>query len=270
MSNCGEWWGRCAPSGRRADEEEAAGHAVEKDGHVLASERPGVRLDVLFSEKTLRGLDDELRHRAVVDRRAVDAPVIEARAHSGRLGRPAHDPLDLLGQRLPGLFREAADGALQRDRGGNDIEGRSAVDAADRHDGGVERRDLARDDRLQGVDDPGGRDDRIRGLVGRGAVSSAAQDLDGELVHRRQERAAVHADLSDGELVPEVEAEGGGDAFQHAVRRAGLRASASFLRGLEEEPKRRGRHVRRQTGGERECDRDVAVVAAGVHLSGRF
>ena len=114
-------------------------------------------------------------------------------------------------------MRERAGRAGQPDRRGDDVERGAAVDAADRHDGGIQGRDLPRDDRLEGLDDAGGGDDRVGGLVRRCAVAPAPLDLDRELVHGGHQRAAVDADLSDRKLVPEVKAEGRGDPFQDAV-----------------------------------------------------
>jgi hypothetical protein len=98
--------------------------------------------------------------------------------------------------------------------------------------------------------------------------AAAPLDLDGKLVHGGEQGAAVQADLADGELVPEVQAEGRGDALEDAVRGARFRAAASFLRGLEQKSEPAGGRPAAKPLGHREADRHVAVVAAGVHLAG--
>src|SRR6185436_14837049 len=102
-------------------------------------------------------------------------------------------------------------------------------------DRGVERRDLARYDGLQGLDDARRREDGIHGLVGHGAVAAGALDLDRELVHGRHEGAAVEADLPDRDPAPEVEPENGLDALEGAIAHTGLGAALAFLGGLMEE-----------------------------------
>src|SRR5258706_1496185 len=99
-----------ASGGSGPDEEEAAGHAIEENGHVLSAERSRLDVHVLLAEELPGGFDHHFRHRAVVDRRAVDAPVIELRPHAGRLGGAAHDARDFLGEGPARLFREGARG----------------------------------------------------------------------------------------------------------------------------------------------------------------
>ena len=140
--------------------------------------------------------------------------------------------------------------------GGNDVERTAAVDRSDRHDGRLERRDLARDDALQRLDDPGRRDDRVGGLVGRGAVAARTLDLDRELVHGGHQRPAVEADLADRKLVPEVEAERGAVTPSRTPSAdAGFGAAGAFLGRLEQEPQPRRLGRRREPRRERERDR---------------
>ena len=122
-------------------------------------------------------------------------------------------------------------------------------------------------DRLQRLDDARGRDDRIGRLVGRRAVPAAALDLDLEVVDGGHQRAAVDADLADGQGAPEVEAESGAHALEHAVVRARLRSSLAFLGRLEEEAHGRVGLLRGEQAGDGERHRHVAVVSAGVHAA---
>jgi len=104
----------------------------------------------------------------------------------------------------------------------------------------------------------------------RRAVAARARNLDRELVDGCHQGAAVDADLSDGHLVPEVQAERRPDAVEDAVARAGLRTSRPFLGGLEEQAERARVFRRRQARGEAEGDRDMAVMPARVHPPGLF
>ncbi len=171
------------------------------------------------------------------------------------------------GSARPGRLRERPRRSGQQDRARDDVERRAAVDRADGHDGRVERRDLARHHRLQRLDDARGGDDGIGRLVRRRAVSASALDLDLEMVDGGHERAAVDADLADGQGAPEMEAECRADALEHAVVGARLRAALAFLGRLEEEAHRGAGLAGREAPGDREPHRDVPVVSAGVHAA---
>ena len=127
---------------RAAHEEEAARHAGEEDRHVLAPERPRVRLDVLVPSMRLATSITRSAIRGVVDGCAVDALVAQARGHAARGGRALDDALDLLRQGAAGRLRERARRARQPDGARDDVERGAAVDGGDRDDGGVERRDF--------------------------------------------------------------------------------------------------------------------------------
>ncbi len=99
----------------------------------------------------------------------------------------------------------------------------------------------------------------------RRAVPAAALDLDLEVVDGGHERAAVDADLSDGQGAPEVEAEGRAHALEDPVVRAGLRAALAFLGRLEEKAHGGAGLPGREPSRDRERHRHVAVVPAGVH-----
>ncbi len=103
--------------------------------------------------------------------------------------------------------------------------------------------------------------------MGGGAMSAASFDVNLELVHRRHERSAVDPHAADGELVPQVEADGRVHSVQDAVRDARARSAARLLGGLKDEAYGAGASIERPAGGDRERDRDVAVVAARVHPS---
>ena len=141
----------------------------------------------------------------------------------------------------------------------------AAVDAGDGDDGGVERRDLARHDALEGIDDARGRQDRVRGFVGGRAVASAAHDLDRELVDGRHEGSPVDADHADRQRSPEMEADRGADPLQ----RAGIVQACAPPRPSSAGWKRKrtgaSAGVGREALGDGQRDGDVAVVAAGVH-----
>ncbi len=144
------------------------------------------------------------------------------------------------------------------------------MDGPDRDDGRVERRNFPGDDALKRVDQSRGRDDRVERLVRRGPVPPGAGKDDLELVDGGHLRACDETDLSDGKLVPEVDAERRADPFENAVRGHRFRPSSAFFRRLKERADRGPGGSREQAPRHREADRDVSVVAAGVHAAGLF
>lgn len=85
----------------------------------------------------------------MVDQRGVATRIADldmrAIACSLRFGQGDDTGLDLLAHRLV----EGSYGQFQFDAVGYDIGGDAAIDGADGYDGGLERIDIARDDRLQ-------------------------------------------------------------------------------------------------------------------------
>ena len=108
------------------------------------------------------------------------------RVGRGRLG--LHVAPDGRQQALPHGLRERADRELQLHLVGDDVVLRAAVDRADRDHRGVERRVLARDDRLQRQHHARGDHHGIDRGLGPRAVAAAAEDRDVDAVGVGQDR----------------------------------------------------------------------------------
>ena len=161
---------------------------------------------------------------------------------------------------------------------GNDVETVAAVDPADRYDCGLLGDvDLAADNGLQSEHDLRGDHDWIHTRPRRRAMGLAALHGDAHDVGGRHDRARAIGDrvgLDDGRDV-ETEDHVGMRIFHRALfhhegSSAFLTGRRAFLRGLEQEFDGAGQPVlyRRQGLRHAHQDRNVGIVAAGVHHAG--
>ena len=202
----------------------------------------------------------------VVRRHRVAPDVLERRRSRPALANAAQHALDALGHVRARRRVEGAHGSEQRrTRLGITLCGRAAVDRADRHDRGLDRIDVARDDLLHRDDELCRDVDRIDREVRGGAVAALAFDGDLDRIARRVERAGRNADLSGRMRRGQMQSVGALDAeaLEHAVLDHRLRAAVPFLGGLEQKarpcPRRRlgaTMNVRRRRGASRRGRRD--------------
>ena len=146
-----------------------------------------------------------------------------------------------------------------------------ALDRAHGDDGGLQRIDVAGDDRLQRHQQVARRHHRVAGEMGQRGVAGMAVDRDGDARAGRHHRPVMHRDGARIEPRPVVEAEDAlhREAVEQAVREHGARPAAALLGGLEDEMHgARPARIARQQGGGAEQGGGVAVMPAGMHHAG--
>ena len=103
-----------------------------------------------------------------------------------------------------------------------------------------------------------------------GGVPPATMNDDFELIHRRHDRTGCHPDGPDGQVIPQMDAEGCVDSgrVQHSVRDHRLRPIRGLFRRLERKLHAAVQRDGREPARDLETDRDVPVMSARVHLAG--
>jgi hypothetical protein len=195
-----------------------------------------------------------------------------------QLRRGAHRLRDALdGARHPladHLHRRVAERANRaREARGlrDDVVGVAGVELRDRQHGGIHRRDVARDDGLQGGRDLRADHDRIDARLRPGAMRADAGDVDVEERPAGHHRPRAHREAPDRELRPVVHAEDrvARESLEQPVVDHRLRAAEPLLGRLEHEVDgavevaRGGQHL-----GSAQQHRGVTIVAARMHASG--
>ena len=153
----------------------------------------------------------------------------------------------------------------------DDVLGIAGVEHADRHHARLERIDVARHDRLDGVDDLRADQNGVDAEMRARGVGADALDVDRDEIGRRHHGAGADAELADrhaGIIVHAVDLVDL-EARHQPVLDHGLAAGAALLGRLEDDDRGAGEIARlgeiargaEQHGG-------VAVMAAGVHLAG--
>ena len=177
----------------------------------------------------------------VVDGDGVDA--VEVGAHRAAMGcghafgHFLHAALEH-GARV---LAQRAVGALDGGAIWDDVERAARLHDGDADDGRIERIDVACHHRLQGGDDGGGADDRVRAAVWPRGVRTATVDMDLEAVARGHHGAAARGDGTEGEFGPAVERvdllhlRADAAAVERAFLDHALAAGAAFFGGLEDE-----------------------------------
>jgi hypothetical protein len=142
------------------------------------------------------------------------------------------------------------------------------MDRSDGDHAGVERRDVARDDRLQGGHEMRGDHDGVDRLVRRRAMPALADDPDPDPVDRRHRRPVDEPQLARRQPRPIVEPEHRvtGKAVEQAVRDHRARALTDLLRRLEDQMHGAGKCAMfREVAPGGKQDGGMAVMAAGMH-----
>jgi hypothetical protein len=145
------------------------------------------------------------------------------------------------------------------------------VELADGNHRGLQRIDVAGDDRLQLIDDLGAHQHTVDRLVRLCGVPAAPLDVDIDAVGGRHHRPGPEGELADGKAgvivhpVHFLDAE----ALHHTILDHLATAAAALLGRLEDHDRGSGKVARlgEVARGAQE-HRGVAIMAAGVHLAG--
>src|SRR5215471_13071614 len=206
--------------------------------------------------------------RRVVDQRREYDAEIEFSRGPEPARNTASDASHVLLYQSHRLGAEAASGAANHSRFGDDIIGLAGVDLSDAEDRGIDRREIARHDRLQGDRDMAGSDDGVDPGLGTGAMCAAAGDGDVEIDPARHHRPGANLELADRQSRPVVHAKDcvAREAVEQTVgdhRRAAAKTffgrlkdqmhGAVEIAGLGKVPSRTEQHRR------------MPVMAAGMH-----
>ncbi len=233
-----DWKDAFVPEGPLRDIEESCGGGGVIAGHGV----PLVPLDVCFAPHGFGGAPDNIKEAGA-----------SGDSHFG--GERAHGA-----DELDGLRDDVASGA--------------PCDRGDRENNGIQGRDVAGCDGLEGADAVSGGNDRIAREVGISGVGLGAGDGDDKVVGSGEERAGASGDDSDGQLGPAVEGVDGFDgrpddaAIKDAVVAESESARAAFFGGLKKEGD--GAGAVRDFGEDASDTQQVGsvpVVPAGVHFS---
>ena len=155
---------------------------------------------------------------------------------------------------------------------GDDVAGGPGMEGAHSDDSGVDRVEVAGDDGLEGGDNLGSDDDGIYGLLRNSSVAPTTENGAIEGFNRRHECAFPDAEGPDRKLLPEMEANQCIDlrvmqnsSFDHRFCAAG-----TFFCGLKNKlhGARKGMAMGIEVVSSAEGDRNVTVMAAGVHFTG--
>ena len=124
-----------------------------------------------------------------IDRHRIVAAIVERDGDAGGGGDSGDDlakaPLDEVAHRR----RQRAHRAFELGGLRQDVVGDAGGEARHRDDAGVERVDVARNDRLQRRDDLRAGDDDVDAMVRKGGVAALAFELEDEEIGRRHRRA---------------------------------------------------------------------------------
>mmetsp|Transcript_27345 Transcript_27345/g.52048 ORF Transcript_27345/g.52048 Transcript_27345/m.52048 type:complete len:226 (+) Transcript_27345:564-1241(+) len=136
--------------------------------------------------------------------------ILEVNCHIATIGSSCGcgNVVHLLTQPLEGGVREGAVGASDRHLGGDDVVGGARVNVRHRHHPRVQRVQPSRHDGLQSLHHRGGCHDGVRGLVGGGGVTAAADHRHVKRPRCRQHRAFIGREVAQLEAVA---SEAGGD-----------------------------------------------------------
>ena len=186
------------------------------------------------------------------------------------LGEALDPALDAGDELLADRLGERPERELELDLVGDDVVLGPAVDRADRHDGRLDRLDLAADDRLEVDDDERRQDDRVDRPMGPGPVAPLAADRDRDRgrAGEQRTRAILHGPRRlVGRAVERQGEVGLGEARVEPIVEHGAGAADGLLGGLgdQEHGARPAILVIGQPARRADEAGHVHVVAAGVH-----
>ena len=173
-----------------ADENESTGAGFQHIGKVLATHHRRHRgVDLVGTGNFFGDRRGKCGFALVVRQHRIAGPQIKP--HLGTMEvRSTFDHLaDPLAQEFAHMRREGAVGAAQHRGLRNHVVGIAGLEGADRNHCRIERIDVARDDRLQLIDDLAAHKDRIDCDVGPCCVAADALDFDRDVVGRRHDRS---------------------------------------------------------------------------------
>ena len=174
---------------------------------------------------------------------------------------------------IPDLRSETARRAAQDNLIGQHVERVAAMELCHADHQGIEWVYGTAGQRLQCRDDGGACNDRVLALMRHGRMGAAAIDRDLEDVRSGHRRSGIGDDFANRKPGPVVHSVNAlhRKAFEQAFIDHDLSAAGPFFRRLENEIGSAGEITRRRKvfrGTQQHCH--MAVVAAGVHLSGHL
>ena len=184
-------------------------------------------------------------------------------------GNALNDLGNTIGHLLAHVLGPGTHGARHVGTAGNDVARAAAMDFADGQNGGLEGRDIAADQHLQGHHQLGGNHHGVDALVGHGPVRARTFDIDAEPVGIGHARTGLAAYGAGVDLTPDVCGVGAIDAVEHTRADHEFGALAVFLTGLEDDADLAVDVVGHMAQDLQRAEHhgNVAVVAAGVHAA---
>ena len=141
----------------------------------------------------------------VIDQRRRETFEIDLDLAPQRFGGPAHDLLEPFQDLLPDSVIKRADRALERCLLRDDVERCSTMQHRNADHSRVQRRDIARNDGLQGSDYLSGGHNGINGHIRDGTMPALAGNLDGEYLCSCHHRSACDAQPAQRVFIPQME-----------------------------------------------------------------
>ena len=257
-----------------ADENIGSGAFLQHVGKILAGHQRRRRCVHRIGPGDVGGDPGaELGLRRVVDGDRVIAIVIDPHMRAMGGGDPLRDLADPGFGEFPQFERQGPDRSRHDGLVRDHIVGEAGMELGDGDDQRLQRIGIARDDRLQSLDDGRADDDRIDRAMRQGGMASAPVDGDHEFVRRGHDRAAPHSEPADRHARQIVHAVDAAErqSLEQPVIDHRLGPGAAFFRRLEDQ-----RHgsvegtcfTETAAGGEQH--RRMAVMAAGMHHAGHL